>query len=383
MVSRRNVLVRTLGLAATSLASAGLPRVSFSADKPYVIGTLFPLSGNGAVYGEMFAAGSQLALDHLRADNMLARPIEVRAEDSLATPQGGAVGMSKLVNVDEAIWTLVAFTGVSKAAAPIGDRAKVIMVNGGGIGPDLGDLSPYFWNVIPLLTKEIDAAINWIGDQGHKRVGLIYLDDPAGQGAKRLLEPELPKVGAEVVSAYPVAATAQQFGSIAAKLRSDNVDLVYFVSYGVQQAQIIKQLRDNGITQPIMSVSPVGTSPVFKTPEAEGVIYTSQVANWESDDPVTQRFVADWRSKHDGEPNIYHQNYYNGIRLFGLLASSLEKAGTPVNADSLRAELMRQRTFALVGGAGTFDDKANISMPIQFNRIEDGKGVVIGLAKKP
>lgn len=380
MITRRNVLLGSMWLAAIPLAGAVFPKVGRGEEKPYIVGTLFPLSGTGAEYGQMFAAGADLALEHLRADNLLMHPIEIRSEDSLATPQGGAVGMNKLVNVHEAIWTLLAFTGVSKAAAPIGDEAKVVMVNGGGVGPDLGELSPYFWNVIPLLTKEVGAVIPWMAERGYKRIALVYLDDPAGQGAKRLLEAGLPGIGGELISAYPVPPTAQQFGSIAAKLRSDRPDAVYFVSYGVQQAQIVKQLRENGITQPIISVSAAGAPSVFETPESEGLIYTSQAANWESDDPVTRRFVEDWRSRHGGEPNIYHQNYYNGIRLFGLLAAALEKAGKPVNGDTLRAELLRQKSFPLVGGAGSFDDAGNITMPIQFNEIVGGKPKVIGMS---
>ena len=75
---------------------------------------------------------------------MLSRPITMQVVDSLATPQGGAIGMSKLVNVERAIYVLVGFTGVSKAAAPIGARAKTILVNGGGVGPDLAGLHAVF-----------------------------------------------------------------------------------------------------------------------------------------------------------------------------------------------------------------------------------------------
>ncbi len=374
MISRRQTLVASFAAVLAVAAGAGIGQAQ---DKPYVVGTLFPMAGPGAENGLMFTAGANLALEHLRADKTLKRPIELRAEDSRATPQGGATGMTKLVNVDEALWVLIGFTGVSKAAAPISERAKVVTVNGGGTGPDLAGLSPYFWNVIPLLTNEIQAVIPWMGQQNYKRVGLIYLDDPAGQGTRKELEAGLPKIGAALVGEYAIAATAQQFGAIAARLREDKPDVIYVLTYGIQHAQIFKQLRDNGLTQPFVSSASSGIPSVFGTPEAEGLVYTSQVSKWDSEDPVTKRFVADWRAKYNADPNIYNQNYYNALRLFGLLAANLEQAGKPVNGENLREEMLRVRTFPLVGGNGTFDDKGSISMPIQINQIKDGKPAII------
>ena len=375
MISRRQTLAASLAVA---LATVAVPAASQAQDKPYVVGTLFPMAGPGAENGLMFTAGATLALERLRADKTLKRPVELRAEDSRATPQGGATGMTKLVNVDEADWVLIGFTGVSKAAAPIGERAKVVAVNGGGTGPDLADLSPYFWNVIPLLSNEVQAIIPWMAKKGYKRVGLVYLDDPAGQGTKKELEAGLPKIGAKLVGEYAIPATAQQFGGIAAKLRDDKPDVIYVLTYGIQHAQIFKQLRDNGLTQQFVSSAASGIPSVFSTPEADGLIYTSQVSKWDSEDPVTKRFVADWRAKYRSDPNIYNQNYYNALRLFGLLAAGLEKAGKPVNGENLRDEMLRVRTFALVGGNGTFNDKGSISMPIQINQVKGGKAEIVG-----
>ena len=51
----------------------------------------------------------------------------------------------------------------------------------------------------------------------------------------------------------------QQFSGIAARVRSANADVVYIASYGSQQAQIMKQFRDNGINQQFVSYSGVAT----------------------------------------------------------------------------------------------------------------------------
>lgn len=371
MIQRRTLLAASAALVAAQSASA-------EDAASYVIGTLFPMAGPNAEYGTIFTAGAQMALAHIAADKMLSKPVELRAEDSQGTPQGGATGMTKLANVDHAIYTLIGFTGVSKAAAPIGQRNKVVMVNGGGVGPDLSGLTPLFWNVIPLIDKEIGAIVPWMKTNGIKRVAVLYVDDPLGNAALKQLSTVLPDNGGEVVGSFSFTPTAQQFGAIAAKVRDSNPDAVYFATYGAQQSEIIKQLRDNGVSQQLITYS-AGTIPsVRNLKESEGLVFTTQIADWTLPDPVTQRFVKDWRAKYNSDPSTYHQNYYNAVRLFGLLAQGLEKAGKPVGGDALRDELLRVRRFALVGGDGTFDDSCNISIPIQINRMKDGTPQKIG-----
>lgn len=375
MLQRRTLLA---GTAAAAALAAARVRPARAADGPYIMGTLFPMAGPNAEYGTIFTNGVQMALDHMAADKTLSRPVELRAEDSQGTPQGGATGMNKLVNVHAAQWVTVGFTGVSKAAAPIGTRAKVVMVNGGGVGPDLSGLSPYYWNVIPLIPAEVATLIPWLAANKLGRIGLVYVDDPLGNGVLKLMGPALEKGGAKLVGAYSIAPSAQQLGAVAAKLRDDKPDAVYFVSYGAQQSQIIKQLRDAGIDGQLLTYS-AGTIPsVAGLKEAEGLVLTSQSTDWNSDDPVTRRFVSDWRARHGSDPSPYNANYYNAARLFGLLAAAAEKGGGTVGGDTLRAELLKARAFPLVGGEGRFSEAGDIALPMQVNRIQAGKVVKIG-----
>lgn len=358
-------------------AAAGLPLPFVRAARaqppgePYVMGTLFPMSGPNAEYGEAFTRGAQLALSHIAADTMLRRPVRLQAEDSQALPQPSVVGMNKLVNVDRAVWVLVSWTATSKAVAPIGDRAKVIMVNGGAVGPDLAGLSPYFWNVIALAHLEVPVMVGYLTRQRNvKRVALIYVDDPLGDAILGQLRAELPKAGAELVGSFSVPRAAQQFGPVAARVRQTRPDAVYIASFGGQQSQIIKGLRDNGVTQIICSYSAFSIDSVRQLPEAVGALYTTQKLDFESGDPVTRRFAAEFRARYNQTPVAYHANYYNAAYLFGLLARQVEQAGGEVNGDTLREAMLRTRSFDLVGGRGTFDEQGNLMTQMQVNEIK-------------
>jgi len=369
---------RSFVKAAAGAAALAAFKVKAQAQGNYVLGTLFPMSGSAAELGSVFTNGVMLALDHVAADKMLSRPMVLKAQDSLATPQGGAVGMSRLVNVDSAPFVLLGVTGVSKAAAPIGARKKVVMVNGGGVSPELAEMSPYFWNLIPLADQEIPPALQWLKTQDKTRVALVYVDDPLGAAVLRQLKSGMSAVGGELVGAYSVPPGMEQFSAIAAQIRQTNANAIYFASYGSQQLQIIKQLRDAGLTQQLLTYS-IGSLPsVINLPESEGLIFTTQLNDLKRADPITSRFIAGWREKYQRDPSSYAQNYYNGAMLYAQLLAELEKTGQDVNGDTMREAMLRIRTFKLAGGDITFNDNGTSTMPIQINQVVSRETKVIG-----
>ena len=344
----------------------------------YAVGALFPLSGTNATYGDIFMSGADMAAEHLNADGGLKEKVVMRYEDSQAMPQPAVVGMTKLVNVDKSPYVLSAFTGVSKAISTLATRNKVVAVNGGGVGPDLAELGPYFWNVIPLANFEIRAIVPYLTEGGqNKRWALIYVDDPLGAASKAELEEQLPLAGAELVDSHAIPTTAQQFAGIAAKVRAENVDVVYIASYGSQQVQIVKQLRENGVNAQLASYSGMGVPDIFALPQADGVVYASQSVNFDAEDPVTRRMVTDYEAKYGKRPSTYTVNYYNAVRLFGLLAKHLEEKGLAVTGENLLAARNEMGKFDLVGGTVSFEENGTLLAPIQINQVKDGASVVL------
>ena len=367
-------LVRSLLTVAASVAVLS----SAYAQDVIKIGGDLPMSGPNAEYGELFGAAANLAVTHANADKMLSKKLAIQLEDSQATPQQGVVAMNKLVSIEKVPFVLSAFTGVSKAIAPVGDKAKVVTVNGGGIGPDLAELGDYFWNVIPLVNLEIRVMAPYmVQERGFKRIALIYVDDPAGEAVNKELEQNVPKAGGQMVAQLQIPRNAQQFTSIAAKVRETNPDLVFIASFGAQQAQIIKQLRDNGVPQQLASYSAFGSPTVAELPEAKGALFPSQSVDWKAAG-MSERVAKDWKAKTGKEPSAYVANYYNAVMVFVKLAQALEKSGQPITGENLLKQRKANGTFDLVGGKMEFLPNGSVSMPIQINEVDgSGSGKVV------
>jgi branched-chain amino acid transport system substrate-binding protein len=357
------------GLLGIALLGAGIAQA-----EDIKVGAVFPLSGPNGSYGDIFMSGANLAADHVNVDRMLKGKLAIAYEDSQGTPQRGVVGMNKLVNVDKVPYVLSSFTGVLKATAPISQRSQVPILNGSGIGPDLADLGPYFWSVIPFADNEVQAMLPYlVKERNLKRFVLLYIDDTLGQALRKQMETTLPKIGGSLVEALSVPASLQQFSSIAAKIRESNPDVIYVASWGAQQLQIVKQLRDNGVTQQLASYSAFSLPEIDRLPEARGTLTTEQYVDLNSKDPVTKRFVEDYKAKYGKAATVYSINYYNGVRLFALLASELQKRGKPVTGENLLAQRNETKTFDLVGGKLTFQSNGKLISPIRISE-NDGKG---------
>ena len=74
------------------------------------IGANLPMSGPNAELGEIFSRAASIAVNHINADKMLSKKLELVIEDSQATPQGGVVAMNKLVSVAKVPYVLCAYT---------------------------------------------------------------------------------------------------------------------------------------------------------------------------------------------------------------------------------------------------------------------------------
>lgn len=369
-VFKKVVLSGLFGLMAASPAAHAADDIQ--------IGALFPMSGLNASYYDIFGSGANLAVEHINSDKLLDGKFSVQYEDSQALPQQGVIGMNKLVNIVKVPYVMSAFTGVSKAISTVGGRSKTIMVNGGGVGPDLAELGPYFWNVIPLANYEVSAVIPYlVNEKDAKRFVLVYVDDPLGAAILSEMKKALKDTDAELIESFSIPASAQQFSGIAARVRAANPDVVYIASYGAQQGQLVKQFRDNGINQQLVSYSAISMPEIHSLPEAKGILYTSQSVDWDSEDPVTKRFVDDYKQKFNKLPSTYTANYYNAVRLFGLLAHELQKKGEPITGENLLKQRNESKSFDLVGGNVTFTEQGTVISPMQINEVDGNGGRVV------
>ena len=345
---------------------------AWAAGKTYKLGVLFPLTGPNAVYGDVFNKGVGLAVEMVNEGHKIGGEIQAVNVDSQALPQPAVVGMNQLVHVDKVHYMLTAFSGVSKAIAPIGNRSHVIMVNGGGVSPELA-IGNYFLNDIPLADLEVHALLPYaVKNKQIRKLAVIYVDDPFGKSVNEQIHENCSKLGCKVDPSLAVNPGNTDFQGEVAKVRAANPDAVFVASYGQQQNVITKQLRNGNVTAQLLSYSGYGVAPTLKLPEAQGALFTNQSVNYDAN-ALSKEFHDKYVKKFGGEPSFYVANYANAVFIYADLIKHLESKKVSVNGEHLLSALHQLKTFDVIGGPVKFSPQGTVTVPLQINVISESK----------
>src|SRR5699024_10269662 len=153
---------------------------------------------------------------------------------------------------------------------PIGNRKHVIMVNGGGVSPELA-IGGYFLNVIPLVDSGVTALWPYvINKMGLDEIAVIYVNDTFGNSVNKVIHKQCEKLDCELIAEISIAPSTTSFQSEVVKIRASDPDAVYIASYGQQQTGIAKQLRDGGLDAQLRSYSGFRTPSTMKLDAAQG-----------------------------------------------------------------------------------------------------------------
>ncbi len=257
--------------------------------------------------------------------------------------------MNKLSASRKSPYVLSAFTGVSKAIAPIGDTAKVVSVNGGGVGPDLAELGDYFWNVIPLVNFEVRVLTPYVvKERGFKNIVLIYVDDPSGEAVQKVLERERAEGGREAGRRLQIpprrSSSPHRRQSAGGQARCDLHRIVRRAAGADHQAAARQRgRRSNYQLLGVLVADGHGT--------ARGERRACSRRNrWIGPRRAEQRVAKDYKAKTGKDAHRLCGELLqrrDGVRK---LAQPLEKSGKPITGENLLEQRQANGTFDLVGG---------------------------------
>jgi len=98
--------------------------------------------------------------------------------------------------------------------------------------------------------------------------------------------------------------------------------------------------------------------------------------DWASSDPVTSRFVADFKKKYGKDPTFFNANYYNAVWVTAKAMASLERGAVDHRRDD-RNELLAIKTFDAVGGKMNSSPTATVVLPMQINELDQRRPKIL------
>jgi branched-chain amino acid transport system substrate-binding protein len=363
------------GTAAITLSGASLA----VAQEALRFGMAMPLSGGQATYGQDQVKAAEWGVAAINEKGGVnGKKLEMLVLDTRADPQAGIQAANRLVSVEKVPAFVSAWSSVVKAIAPISNDNKVVQLSVGANSADIAKLGEYTYTTFPLADIDITAVAKYAATQmGKKKAAVIYINNETGTVAAQIYRDVFTKAGGQVVAYEAYDPKASDWTGPLLKIRAAQPDMIHIQGLVADTPQVIAQMRQLGLSQPVSSYSAVYNPKLIEQlgKAAEGVIATS-LAPGVTDSPAVAAYVERWKKEVGREPNglPYTQYLYDAPFIVAAVYKSLDEKKLPLTGENFRKEMLAIRSFDLpLTGKLTINDDHTVNKPVFLMEVKDGK----------
>jgi branched-chain amino acid transport system substrate-binding protein len=338
------------------------------------IGFQVPLTGPAATDGKSAQIAGEMAVEDINAaGGVLGQKLELVTYDDQAKSDQAIFTANKLIGEDGVKLVINgSYSASGRAAAPVFQKAGVVMISAYGVHPDITKAGDYMFRLVHLGPPQGAATALYIGKTlGLKKVSTITMDNDYGQATMDGFLEAAPKYGIEILNKYSYSLKDRQFGSIVASVKRDNPDAVYATGYFFTGGPLVSQLRAAGVTVPIIGSQAFDSEKFIEIagPAAEGT-YIIDSFDRERKDETLQKFFAEFKKRAGYAPEGVAAITYSAVRL---MADGIKRANS-ADPEKVRDALAVTKDFPLLeGNMNGFNSLHEMIMPISVNEIKDGK----------
>lgn len=338
---------RTVVLCAVSMIMLAMPAV---AQQKIKVGYVNTFSGPNSMIGIEQRDGWELGLDHL-SRKFGGIDVDVIYEDDQQKPDVGKQVTEKLIQSDKVHfltgynWSNVLLASLKPAI----DSETFIISQNAGPSQIAGELcNPWFFSVSWQNDQTPMALGEALNRKGIRKLFVLAPNYAAGkdmsEGVKRTFKGEV--VGQEMTR-WP---GQLDFSAELSKVRAANPDAVWVFYPGAAGTQFFQQYAQAGLQGKIPLYSSYTTEALSLPNIKELALGSLSTQSWvnDLDNPVSKKFVADFRKKYGRYPSFYAAQSYDGAMLFDKAVAAVK--GDMNNKEGLRAA-MRAGDFLNTRGA--------------------------------
>jgi len=374
---RRNMVV-ALALAATCMGWTAAASAQ-AAKEPLKFGLAMPLTGSQALFGADQAKAAQWAVQDINAKGGVdGHPLEMILLDTQADPRLGINAVNRLVSVDKVPVFGTAWSAVVKAVAPIANRSQVLGLSVGANSPEIAKLGDYIYTTYPLADVDVVAQARHARETLKKeRAAVLYIHNDSGVEGAKIYREAFESLGGKVVAYEAYDAQSTDYTGALLKVRTSNPDIIHVQGLVSDLPQVIAQLRQLGLKQPISTYS-AGYNPKVVQQlgaAAEGLLVSALAPSAEQNAEIAE-FVERWKKTEGRIPNglPYTQYLYDMPYLIADLYSHLLKAGKPLTGVNMRQALVDVGTFELpMTGKLVVGADHRVKKPVYLFEVKNGK----------
>lgn len=308
--------------------------------EPIKIGGMFDLTGPLVAVGMPGKYGTTLALEDV-GYKLDGRPIEFIIEDAATDVSVAMDKARKLVEVDKVSLVIgPVFGPTMQALAAYFDKVKVPQLTYGALGPPLILENDWTWMTGIPTTGFGYLAGRYAGRElGYKRVTVLVNEMVSGHEFAEGFTMGLNEEGGQVIQEQYFPMGAMDFSPYFIQLKKE-ADAFMIWAPAITAIPLFKQLREFGVTLPIICPEPGGTmeDPETMTQQIGKDILgvrSVMIYAWTIDNGLNKKFVEAYR-KNWGTPGYMAACAYADIEI---VLEALRKSGGDISPAALAKSL--------------------------------------------
>jgi branched-chain amino acid transport system substrate-binding protein len=324
-----------------------------------VIGSILPLSGPVAAYGEQARNGMNLAVEEINASGGIGgRKLKIVYEDDQARPEQTAGAFKRLVSRYKAPAIIGSITSAcTQAIAALAQSRRTVLLVPASTVVSITDAGDYVFRA--CFSDDFQGTVGGnfaVRNLGVTRAAILYDNMTEYSTAlMRTFTDAIENQGGEIVAVETYSSDTTDFSAQISRIKSAMPDTIYIPDYYNRVMLITKQIRDQGISVPLIGTDAWdGVLALGYSGEEFLNSFFSSHYDSGAPEPKVINFVNIYRIKYRSTPLALAALGYDSVYLF---RDALVNAGA-YDSQSIRNALAAS-SGSYVTGTLSFDENRN------------------------
>ena len=346
----------------------------------FKLGSIGPLTGDAAIYGQAVVNGAQLAVDEINASDSKIK-FEFKGEDDEADGEKSTNAYNQLMDWGMQVLVGPTTTGASMAVADVCNSERTFMITPSASAVDVTAGKDNVFQVCFTDPNQGVGAADYMAENfADAKIAVIYRNDDAySQGIRDAFVKEAGDKGLSIVYQGTFTLdTSSNFSVQLAAAQTAGADLVFLPIYYQPASVIFAQAKAMGYAPTFFGVDGMDgilDMPGFDTTLAEGlVLMTPFCATVESSKSFVDAYVAAYGTT----PNQFAADAYDGVYI---VKAALEQAGCTADmsneeiCDALVSAITSLKFTGLTGTDMSWNAEGQVSKAPTAYVVKDGQYV--------
>ncbi|MEW6115479.1 MAG: ABC transporter substrate-binding protein [Nitrospirota bacterium] len=337
-----------------SLAVAG----AYAAE-PLTLIIPLPLTGSQAKFGEMEKRSYEIAKDEINAKGGIkGRKVILEFEDSQGKPEISRAIAEKVIDVKKQPVIFGDYSSSSsKAIAAVAEERKVPYLVVTGAADDITQQKyKYVFRMNPSNAYYASGLMSFLKEVVKpKSIAIVYESSDFGTSGAEDMVKQAGRSGMKVLVKEKYEKGAVDFKPILSKVKAANPDVIYMVSYVMDAALLMRQIKELRIDAKLFAGGAAGFAlPEFvdNAKDASEYVVTATLWSPQVKYPGAKEFAEKYKKLYGDYPSYHGAEAYSALYI---IKNAIERAKS-MKPEDIRAA-MKATNMTTAFGPVKFEDK--------------------------